>query len=212
MTATGETLRLTEAAARWGRARWPGCRVIRELVLGERRVDLAFVCDRDIIGMEIKSATDTLGRLSAQIKEFWRYVPEVWVAIDPKWQDREEVRYAGVNKIVVGADNVVTEYRQGQKPYRDELVCSRLLELLWYEEACSIAVRTDVIPVRVQKQIRKGHVLKMLARLLTGNEILSEVCRELRARPLVGIGSDAAMRTEIVSHNQRFERKPNVLC
>jgi hypothetical protein len=80
-------------------------------------------------------------------------------------------------------------------------VCSRLLELLWYSEACAIAVRTDVIPIRVHKQIRRGHVLKMLARLLTGNEIIAEVCTCLRARPqgMVGYRSDAPMRAEPAS-------------
>lgn len=186
---------MTQAAIAWGRGRWPGCRVLRELVLGSRRIDLAFVCERDVIGMEIKSATDTLKRLPMQMLEYGRYCPEVWICVAPKWQDHDEVKYADVNKVVVASDSSVTEYRKGCKPYRDELVCSRLLELLWYSEACSIAVRTDVIPFRVQKQIRRSHVLKLLSRLLTGNEIIAEVCRELRARPLVGAGSDASIRT-----------------
>lgn len=192
-----EERRIRAAVVGWGRARWPGCRVLHELVLGERRVDLVFVMERDLVGAEIKSSVDTLARLATQMKEYARYLPEVWLAIAARWQDDERVRYRGANKLVVfpgSVDAPVVEYRKGEKPHRDELVCSRLLELLWYEEACRIAVRTDVLPSKVHKQIRRPLVLKMLARLLTGNEIIAEVCRELRARPLVGLNSDGAIR------------------
>jgi hypothetical protein len=37
-------------------------------------------------------------------------------------------------------------------------------------------------------------VKKLLARLLTGNEIIREVCTELRARALVGLRSDPPTR------------------
>lgn len=184
------------AVTAWGRARWPGCRVLHELVLGDRRVDLVFVEERDLHGVEIKSSVDTLARLEAQMKEYQRYLPEVWVAAAIKWLDHDELGHG--NLVTVDSAGAVAQRwpLPGRKPARDELVCSRLLELLWYSEACTIAVRTDVFPVRVQKQIRRGHVLKMLARLLTGNEIIAEVCACLRARPegMVGHRSDAPMR------------------
>jgi hypothetical protein len=129
------------------------------------------------------------------MKEYSRYVPEVWAAVAPKWRDHDEVIHRG-NLLVVPTDRPAFVQRPapGQKPYRDELVCSRLLELLWYEEAARIAVRTDVIPHRVPKQITRPKVLKLLARLLTGNEIIENVCRELRGRPWVGHRSDGPMR------------------
>ena len=37
-------------------------------------------------------------------------------------------------------------------------------------------------------------VKRMLARMLSGHEIVKQVCIELRARPLVGLGSDTPMR------------------
>lgn len=179
----------------WGRARWRGCRVIHELVLGERRVDLVFVAERDVIGVEIKSSVDTLTRLSEQMKEYRRYFPELWALLANKWRDADEVGRQP-NVLLFDDDGIVEPERwPGWKPQRDELVCSRMLELLWRDEAAAIAVRTDVIPVRVPKQFRRDQILKLLARLLTGNEIISEVCRELRARQLVGLGSDAPVRS-----------------
>jgi len=201
---TNEERRMRQAAIAWARPRWPGCRVIHELVLGERRIDLVFVAERDMAGMEIKSSVDTLDRLEPQMKEYSRYLPELWLAVAPRWQDHEQVGHYP-NVLIVDPPRV-TERMRGRKPARDELVCSRLLELLWYSEACAIAVRADVIPLRVPKQIRRHQVLKLLSRLLTGNEIIAEVCRELRARELVGQGSDAPIRHLDVKNPQRLQR------
>ncbi len=77
---------------------------------------------------------------------------------------------------------------------RDDPCCSRLLDLLWRDEAAAIAVRTGVIPGRVPKQFNRSKVLSMLARLLTGHEVVKEVCLELRARQLVGMGSGPPLR------------------
>lgn len=191
-----EELRIRAAVVDWGRARWPGCRVLHELVLGDRRVDLVFVLERDLVGMEIKSSVDTLGRLREQMKEYRRYLPEVWAAVALRWRDDGELNRER-NLLTVTSAGAVHQERPsgGFKPERDELVCSRLLELLWRDEAAAIAVRTDVIPIRVPKQINRGKILKMLARLLTGNEVIEQVCLELRARQLVGRRSDDPLRS-----------------
>lgn len=177
----------------WGRARWPGVRVIHELACGERRTDLVFVCDRDIVCFEIKSSVDRLDRLAPQLKEYQRFFPEVWAALAPCWEE-DGLRDIPNRMTVDGAGGTVRVHGRRLRPFRDELVCSRLLELLWVSEAQTIAQRTGVIPGTPTRQLA-GKTKKMLARLLTGNQIIAEVCRELRARQLVGRGSDAPMRT-----------------
>lgn len=202
MTEETEERRIRAAVTAWGRERWPGCRVLHELVLGERRVDLVFVGERDLVGMEIKSSVDTLARLADQMKEYRRYLPEVWAAVALKWRDDDELSRER-NVLTVTSEGAVHQESPsgGFKPERDELVCSRLLELLWRDEAAAIAVRHDVIPIRVPKQFNRGKILKLLARLLTGNEIITEVCRELRARQLVGMRSDDPLRAGKVGKN-----------
>lgn len=178
---------MRDAVTAWGRDRFRGCRVIYELALGERRVDVVFVTERDVVGLEIKSSRDTLARLEAQTKEYRRYFPEIWVAVAPRWAGADEL-HREPNMLVVDGDKIVDDPRR-DKPMRDELVCSRMLELLWIAEAQRIAQRTGVIPGAMTKQMGR-RARPMLARLLTGNEILVEVCKELRARPLTGQGSD----------------------
>lgn len=190
------TQAIAEAVVLWGRKRWPNARVIRELVLGERRADLVFVLQSDIIGIEIKSATDTMDRLSEQVREYGRYVPEVWIAIAPKWTKHDTMRrQIGGNIIVVDPAEtpaVLQWHARKGRQARDELVCSRLIELLWHEELMRIAKRMQILtPLNVR--MPKIKIASLLARLMTGNEIICEVCRELRGRALVGNGSDKAI-------------------
>lgn len=183
---------MRDAVMAWGRKRWPDVRVLHELVIGTRRIDLLFVSTNDLAAVELKSGNDRLDRLEGQLREYSFYLPEIWVAVARKWAKHKELR--GHNLIVVDPPDV-KERRPGKKPQRDELVCSRLLELLWQSEAMRIAQRTGVLPPVMHKRLPADHVKKLLARLLTGNEIIREVCTELRARPLVGLRSDGPTRS-----------------
>jgi hypothetical protein len=193
-----EEARMRVVVAAWGRHRWPGYRCIHEVPLSERRIDMVFVGVKDIAGVEIKSSRDRLDRLEVQIEEYRRWLPEIWVAVASKWRNHDALRFSRRNLILVddgaedGAD--VIEDRLGRRPYRDELVCSRILGLLWREEAARIAQRTGVIPGTKPTKEPRHKILPMLARLLTGNEIMREVCTELRERPTFDRRSDRPIR------------------
>jgi hypothetical protein len=168
-------------------------RVIHELALGNRRVDLAFVYASDIVGIEIKGPRDSIGdgRLDLQMREYNFYLPEVWLAVHPKWRDHPAVIYHS-NLLVVFPDGTIINKRIDQEPDRDELCCSRLIERLWDGEARAIARRLGLIQPQLLEVWPGSKVRAVLARLLCGQEIMRECCRELRARPLTGIGSDPA--------------------
>lgn len=182
----------------WGRKRYGDVRVIHELALGERRIDMVFVGRDDIVGVEIKGPRDSLsdGRLAGQLREFGFYLPEVWLAVAPRWRKHADVRgrrnvlLPTEGGIVIAGDKADGRFR----PERDEFFCSRLIELLWVEEAARIAQRTDVIPGVTLTREPTWKVKRLLARMLSGHEIVKQVCIELRARPLVGRGSDRAIR------------------
>ncbi len=168
-------------------------RVIHELALGNRRVDLAFVYPDDIVGVEIKGPRDSIGdgRLALQMEMYNFYLPEVWLAVHPKWRDHDAVRLHS-NLLVVFPDGAVVEKRVGNDPLRDELCCSRLIERLWDGEARAIVGRLGLVQIQMLEKMRSHKVRAILARLCTGQEIMREVCRELRTRPLTGMGSDQA--------------------
>ena len=186
------------AVEAWGRRRFGDVRVIHELALGDRRIDMVFVCRDDIVGVEIKGPKDSLsnGRLGEQLREFNFYLPEVWLAVAPRWLKHTDVkRRRNLLLPTESGIEVVKDKGDGKfRPERDEYFCSRLIELLWVEEAARIAQRTDVIPGVTLTREPVWKVKRMLARMLSGHEIVKQVCLELRARPLVGLGSDRPMR------------------
>jgi hypothetical protein len=186
------------AVEAWGRKRFGDVRVIHELALGERRIDMVFVGRDDIVGVEIKGPRDSLsdGRLAEQLREFNFYLPEVWLAVAPRWLKHAHVRHQQNLLLPTERDiEIVKDKGDGKfRPERDEFFCSRLIELLWVQEAARIAQRTDVIPGVALTREPTWKVKRMLARMLSGHEIVKQVCIELRARPLVGRGSDRAMR------------------
>lgn len=182
----------------WGRTRYGDVRVIHELALGDRRIDMVFVGRDDIVGVEIKGPRDSLsdGRLASQMREFNFYLPEVWLAVAPRWRKHADVRRRR-NLLLPTGDGIAIARDKGDgrfTPERDEFFCSRLIELLWVDEAARIAQRTDVIPGVTLTREPAWKVKRLLARMLSGHEIVKQVCIELRARPLVGLGSDRATR------------------
>jgi hypothetical protein len=195
---SAEEQEIRAAVEVWGRKRFGDVRVIHEFALGDRRIDMVFVCRDDIVGVEIKGPRDSLsdGRLAHQLREFNFYLPEVWLAIAPRWRKHADVRRRR-NLLLPGEGGLAVVQDKGDgkfRPERDEFFCSRLIELLWVDEAARIAQRTDVIPGVTLTREPTWKVKRMLARMLSGHEIVKQVCIELRARPLVGLGSDRAMR------------------
>lgn len=183
------------AVVAWGRRRWRDCRVIHELILGDRRIDLAFVRENDIVGVEIKSSRDRLGRLDAQMREFRLWLPEVWIAVAPRWEAAVTAIACGniltVDRRKIVREPELTSIGKPARAFRDELICSRLIGLLSHEEAERIARRTAVILPSSGSETPDYALRPLLARLLTGNEIMREVCRELRARGSLGHAADA---------------------
>lgn len=208
---------MRRALSEWGRKRWGSdVRIIHELQLGMRRIDLVFVLPSDIIGIEIKGPKDSPGdkRVVHQMREFNFYLPEVWLAVDAKWRDHQSVKTVR-NLLVVDGDDVTIDYEdrktahlsrvkrggfpatKGMWPvfeaHRDEMCCSRLLERLWSGEAIRILVRQGLVQEQLAKKTDHHKARKILARMLTGHQIMTEVCTELRARPLTGWGSDGPL-------------------
>lgn len=177
---SSEELAMRDRIEAWGRARWPDARVVHELVCGECRIDMAFVRPSDLIGVEIKSSKDVMTRAEKQYKAFNAMLPEVWIAIAPKWKDAKDKPFFSNEMIVTPEEGVKPSYPgAGWRARRNGLVYCDMLHLLWAEEARQIAFRHRL---DVTKRTPQHTVTPMLALKLTGEQILHEVCRELRGR------------------------------
>lgn len=187
MSGSAEEQQMRDAVVAWGRVRWPDARVMHELAIGGSRIDLAFVTPQSISGVEIKSSKDTLDRLEGQLKSYFWALPEVWVAFAPKWlphfQDEIGSRYG---QLLV-ADGIVSDeiqsrnsdYKFRHHPRIDELMTSPLLHLLWVGELRATA---SMFGVKAKNRMYGHHLRALLARQLTGEQIIKGVCAQLRAR------------------------------
>lgn len=192
-----EAHEMLDAAIAWGRDRFGDVRALFEKQLGRRRIDLLLVGACDVVGVEVKGPRDSLDRLEEQMREYAFYLPEVWVLAHERWRDHREVRSIANRAIwspTTCAISVDPSRRTRRQADRCDLSCARLLEILWTTEVENVCRRTTVpFEYAPGKPFRRGTVLSAIARMLTGQEIMREVCAELRARPLAGIGSDAPL-------------------
>lgn len=160
----------------WGRLRWPDARVVHELVCSDCRIDVAFVRPEDLIAVEIKSSKDKLDRLEKQWRVFNDHIPEVWLAIAERWRGDPGKPFV-MNEIVVPTDGPLIF--KGFKPHRNRYVYNHMLHLLWAEETRAIAKRHRL---DVTSRTPQHQMLPMLALKLSGEQIMREVCTELRGR------------------------------
>jgi hypothetical protein len=176
---SAEELAMRDAVEAWGRARWPQARVLHELVVGNCRIDMAFITPDHIAGVEIKSSMDTLDRLPKQLREFSAHLPELWLAHADRWE-------AGLANATPGVTFGRLQIRDGavgdwSSWYRPRLtVTAPTLALLWRNELHAVAVRHGLLSAKARTPAYS--IEPLLARRLTGDQIIAEVCHELRSR------------------------------
>jgi len=188
MSGSAEELAMRGAVEAWGRVRWPGCRVMHELQVGGCRIDLAFVTETNIAGVEIKSSRDTLKRLDRQIEHYTAGLPEVWLAFAPKWlphiRDHNRLPWS-VGKVMVDHTVLLEEIpwqewsKHAYPAKRDMVFTSPLLYLLLKTELLKLATHRGVSH---KSKITCTQLIERLARSLTGDEIVTGVCALLRQR------------------------------
>jgi len=176
-----------------------GARVVHELVMGERRVDLAAVGRDRLVVFEIKSERDTLSRLAGQVAAFQQAAHQVVVVAHRKWFEEYEYGLRPTEDLA-GVMNgprrpelwchpapTIEEFganlNYAWRMPRPEMAQPRawdLLSLLWRAELVDEATRNRVAHGR-RAPIRE--IVGQMAWHMTGREIAEAVCRQLRRRP-----------------------------
>jgi hypothetical protein len=191
---SSEELDMRRAVEKWGRAKWPGSRVVHELVVEDCRVDVAFIQTDHIAAVEIKSSKDTLKRLDKQMRKFTTHIPEVWIAFAPIWHSAVELD-DWHNTICTTRERVDDDHSHIWC-YVDRVMTSPMLTLLWRDELAAIASRKRL---SYSRRSRMQDLAIMISRKLTGDEIVTEVCRELRGRDAFATGSDEPIKDKLGS-------------
>jgi hypothetical protein len=156
---------------------------MHELPVNACRIDLAFVGEDSLCCVEIKSSRDTLDRLGRQMDEFNYCLPQVWLAVAPKyaWKNRPAGTPYIPNEIIVDGGKIIEQSRPWKRPdgERNWHVLSAMPMLLHVAENRRVCERYSI---KIAKRAPQRVMMEAIARNLSGDQIEREVCRELRAR------------------------------
>jgi hypothetical protein len=178
-----DELEMRDALESWGRARWPGRRVVHELVMdrGTIRADAAFIGVDTFDVFEIKSGYDGVDRLLHQAAGFALASPRVWIFAHGKHRDDVEmVRHLLPQVGLLRWDpmdggSILLEHEAETRPPHP----SALLALCWVAELRAEATRARLWQGKKPPTHKR---LVELMKTLSPEEQLAAVCRQLRAR------------------------------
>lgn len=183
---------LREAAIKLLRKARPGARIIHELNvagISSNRADLACISEAEIILVELKSNTDNLSRLDAQLKAFSACSHICLVMADDKF-------FNGM--IDPSMDKICMKYLTTPHCYHDgkldmatiggniaggrfEPRASAMLEMLWADELRWIGKEYGVV---TGKQASRAVMIAAMTWYLSGREVCEGVCKMLRSRSM----------------------------
>lgn len=157
----------------------PDARVVHELnvEVGACRVDIAAISPDRLVFVEIKSRKDTLDRLPKQVAIFAPACHRLIVCYASERWDVSTIYSASDYQAQVWPEDRPEWWsvRDTFKPPNT----SAMLNLLWRNELHAEAVRANLQP---KARASRQPLMAMLWEHLTGREIVSAVCRQLRSR------------------------------
>jgi hypothetical protein len=225
-------MRMREIVAARLRSFWPTARIIHELPVrySTNRLDMAAITETELIGVEIKSSRDVLGRLEAQIRAFMPVTHRLWVCLAPEHnaklpdivEERERSihyrrQFTPAQEIIERvADRWVEVWtvdadagesfgtRGGYLSQWDHRIPwgAAMLDMLWNSELAAMGGSNS----------RHDHQVRRLADAMTGCEIVRGVCAALRARDAFAAESDPPIRGDVFATAQgvcRLGTSPN---
>ena len=118
--------------------RYGKVRTIEEKVILKSRADMLAIIDGEIIGIEIKSDSDTYTRLKRQIKDYDKFCDKCYVAVGESHIHVSEhvPEYWGI--IVVSNDNVIVDRDASVSP---KVKINNQLDILWRAELYAVQMK-----------------------------------------------------------------------
>lgn len=175
------------------RERWPGARVVHELVMGGRQVraDVVAIDESHIAAFEVKGSYDDTTRLLHQVGMFQLCVPEVWMVVAENHDgDAKLIRHLlpsiglitaiGMDRhYPFGRDGDRIEFTVSAEPAPRAVVPEMMLEMLWHDElfVCCRDLGRDV-----GRRATRGAMIKRLLDAAEPDELQRQTCAALRGR------------------------------
>lgn len=192
---------LREAVISHVHAELPDYRVIHELPAGGCRADLAAISEQRVILIELKSSRDVTKRAEQQMKTFTRLAHKAILVADIKFFDRKpyndgRARCAAPPELTFARSDLWIYPRPpdsdvgagGYYPWRlnnfheIEPQAQHFLHLMFREEMVEEATAHGV---EFKKNLRMWDIARLMTLSMTGQQIKSAVCRQLRRRKVL---------------------------
>ena len=194
-------LALREALEALCRERWPGARVVHELVMGEGKVraDVVAIDTAHIVAFEIKASYDNTVRLLHQVGMYQLCVPEVWMLVDQRHADDAKlIRHLLPCVGLIAAPDLRRTRPEAvtleivAEPDPRPVVPEMLLRLLWAQE---LRICCDEVGSPVTTKATRAVMVNRLLSHLDVSTLIEVACRRLRARDALW-RADAPVRDE----------------
>ena len=156
--------------------RYGKVRIIEEKVIKKSRADVMAVIEGEIIGLEIKSDSDSYTRLARQVKDYDRFCDKCFAVVGESHihVDEHIPDYWGI--IIVNDENVIVE--------RDAMKCPKVniknqLNILWRNELLNIQLKEGLPKLMNTK---RADIYKRLIDTAGEPTIKADICEQLFER------------------------------
>ena len=180
--------------------RYGRVRTIEEKIIGRSRADVLAIIDGAIIGMEIKSDSDSYTRLKSQVRSYDIYCNFNYVVVGESHIHVEEhvPSYWGI--IYVNEENVIVERDASPNPKVDIL---RQLDLLWRNELLNIQMKEGLPKLM---NTRRKDIYQRLIDTAGEPTIRADMTEQLMERDYT-LWDDKTYKSKVTSKSQTSARK-----
>ena len=177
--------------------RYGKVRIIEEKVIKKSRADVLAIIEGEIIGLEIKSDSDSYARLARQVKDYDRFCDKCFAVVGESHihVDEHIPDYWGI--IIVNDENVIVE--------RDAMKCPKVniknqLNILWRNELLNIQLKEGLPKLMNTK---RADIYKRLIDTAGEPTIKADICEQLFERDYTIYDSKPTTKKRISSDKKR---------
>ena len=132
---------------------------------GDRRADLVFIQNNNLVGLEIKSELDSLKNLNIQIDNYIKVFDFVYILIDKKFLKSKEIKLLNKNVGIIIYNNnlIIKRHAKNIKKFHKE----DLISLLWRKDLDKLSNKKYIYLEDLKKEICRNYKIQEIKQQTT---------------------------------------------
>ncbi len=132
---------------------------------GDRRADLVFIQNNNLVGLEIKSELDSLKNLNIQIDNYIKVFDFVYILIDKKFLKSKEIKLLNKNVGIIIYNNnlIIKRHAKNIKKFKKE----DLISLLWRKDLDKLSNKKYIYLEDLKKEICRNYKIQEIKQQTT---------------------------------------------